>query len=860
MPLPVAPCLDVPAVKARASRSTNRRGARVDIANRRDGGVLFWILKLYGFAFLIGFTALGVVGVSILTYFLVVSPKPPDLSEYSKIAPGVSRMYAADGTLLGEFAKEWRELVPFEKVPKPLVNAFLAVEDHEFFEHRGIYFKGIARALWANVTAGDFAQGGSTITQQVAKQFIGGEKSLSRKGKEAVMARRLEATYSKRAILSVYLNHIYLGAGAWGVAAAAQRYFGKKLDELTLSESATIAGLAKAPTRFSPLSRPKLALERRNVVLDKMVMYGLASPADVAAAKQEPIVTKTYKEVFPDRMPYYSDYVKGYVEKKYKGLLVGGGITVETAAEPTWEAASYGNAYYGAHKQDHRQGWRGPEWRLDGEGRERLIARQRAMYGAGPLVPDKRYLAIVDTVESGGAEVIIGDRKFELPLRNMKWASKWEPGNAVNDIEIGSAKSALKPGDVIWVTREVRSRERYRQWYLKEGGNPAWLGKEDEQEWDGKNEVVELDQVPHPQNAIFTADHHTAYVQTMAGGSDYDRSEFNRVTQACRQPGSTYKPIYYSLGLHEGFGYDTVLNDVPVQIIDPVTGEVWAPENLNDTLDGDVTLEYALVFSKNIPSVDLFKRLGAEPVVAWARKLGITTKIFADDALALGASCSRITEMARAYTVFARNGRWWPKPAGQEKEWVFVRRILDRDGNTIEDNTVIGDPRLPGADRFDRIAAIGGIEAPLAIPERAAFLTQKLLAQEVKYGFQAVLRQTEMHAAGKTGTSSDTHDTWFIAFTPRFTTIVWIGDDEKKRAVGRKDAAYTTAVPLWTRYMYEAAKNYPNPEIPWAVPEGVNPKDRGDHSKGTHGPQMDLYYRHPKRPPAEGDEVPPPPV
>jgi penicillin-binding protein 1A len=237
---------------------------RVAIANRADGGIVYWVGKLYGFAALVVVAAAALLAFFLYSYFSVrtddVGPgSKHDLSAYAGHVPAVSRIYAADGTLLGEFAREWREFVPYEQIPKQLVDAFLAVEDHDYFNHRGLYFKGIARALWTNITAGDFAQGGSTITQQVAKQFLGAEKSLSRKAKEAILARRLEATYSKRAILAVYLNHIYLGAGAWGVAAAARRYFQKDLKDLTLDECALIAGLAKAPTAYSPVHRPKVA-------------------------------------------------------------------------------------------------------------------------------------------------------------------------------------------------------------------------------------------------------------------------------------------------------------------------------------------------------------------------------------------------------------------------------------------------------------------------------------------------------------------------------------------------------------------------------------------------------------------------
>ncbi|HZJ65974.1 MAG TPA: transglycosylase domain-containing protein [Kofleriaceae bacterium] len=834
--------------------------ARVRVANRDDGGLAYWLAKLYGFAALVVLAGAVLTALSIYSYFSLNAPAVPDLRRYARVAPSVSRMYAADGTRLGEFAREWREIVPLERMPRRLIDAFLAVEDHDFYGHNGLYWKGIGRAVWANITAGDFAQGGSTITQQVAKQFLGGEKSLSRKGKEAIMARRLEARYSKDAILAVYLNHIYLGAGAWGVAAAARRYFQKDLDQLTLAECALIAGLAKAPTAYSPIRSVKLATERRNVVLDKIAAYHLEPPMVIEAAKLEPIKLNLYRDVFPDRMPYYAEHVRRYIGERYgSDALASRGLRIETAAEPSWEAGAYENANFGARHQDKREGWRGPEWRVDGAARELFANRQRTLYGTAPLIPGKRYLAVVDKVASDGAEVLIGDRRLQLPLRNMKWASKWQAGNVENDVEVDSATAVLKPGHVVWVSREVRTLPRYRDW-SEAGKNPTWLPKVDQPEWDDTHDsLVRLEQVPHPQTAIFTADHHNGYVVAMVGGYDYDRSEFNRTVQACRQPGSTYKPIYYALALDQGYGFDTVLDDVKVEITDPVTGEVWSPTNLEGTMDGDVTLEYALVFSKNIPSVDLFRRLGARNVEAWARQLGFTTKIFPDDALALGASCSRLDEMARAFTVFARQGTWWPREGGKEQQWVYVRRILDRAGNTVEDNTVAEDPQLPTADRFDRVAALAGIDAPQAIPTRAAFLMTKLLAREVEYGFASILRATQVNAAGKTGTSSSTFDNMFIAFTSKFTTLVWMGDDKRVRALGKSDAAYLTVVPLWARYMYEAARAYPNAPIPWVIPPGLRADDRGDHSKGVHGPQMDLIFRPPpkKNAKVEGDVRPP---
>jgi penicillin-binding protein 1A len=821
---------------------------RVVIANRSEGGFFWWLAKLYAFSLLVVGVSLAVAAVSVYSWFSVNAPPVPDISRYAQIAPGTSRIHAADGTVLGEFTKQWRQIVPYEKIPKKLVDAFLAVEDHEFFEHRGIYVKGIARALWRNLSSGDFAQGGSTITQQVAKQFLGNEKSLSRKGKEAIMARRLEAQYSKEAILAVYLNHIFLGSNAWGVAAAAQRYFNKSLDQLTLAECALIAGLAKAPSKFSPLNKPKLAIERRNVVLEKMATYGFASTTDVATAKDEPLRLETHKKSFPDKMPYYAEHVRRYLFDKYgEDKLYTDGLRVETAGEPAWEARAYENVDYGSHHQDKRQGWRGPEWRVDGAARDLVLARQKQVYGDGPLVDGKRYLAVVDKVDGEHAEVLIGERRFNLPLRNMRWAAKWLKGDAENDNMIGAATQALKPGHVVWVSREVRTVGKFKQWNLPDRKNPYWLPSEDHREWDRKNaDVVRLEQVPHPSVTIFTADHHTGYVQAMVGGNDYDRSVFNRAVQACRQPGSTYKPIYYALGLDQGYGFDSVFTDVPF-IVDDGTG--WKPTNFGDSGHTAASLEYALVFSKNVPSLALFQQLGAKNVEAWARRLGFSTKIIADDALALGASCSKLDEMARAFSLYARNGAWWPRTKkGSEKDWVYVRRIVDRDGRILEDATQPEDPMLPVVDRLDRTAALAGIEAPQAISARTAHLMNRLLAHEVTYGFAQVLRETKIHAAGKTGTSSATHDVMFIAYTSRFTTLVWMGDDKKERAVGAKDAAYMTVVPLWSRYMNEAARGYPNPQIPWSVPPGVKADDRGAHTRGVRGPQMDLIFRSVRKP------------
>jgi len=821
----------------------------VQIANRSDGGVLHWLIKLYGFAACVVVVTLVVTTISIYSYFAKQAPPAPDLRQYARIVPGVSRVYAGDGTLLGEFAEEWRELAPYDQIPERLVQAFLAIEDHRFFEHHGIDAMGIARAAWRNITAGDFAQGGSTITQQVAKQFLGSEKSLTRKAKEAIMARRLEARYSKQAILAVYLNEIYLGFGAYGVRAAAHRYFGKELAELDLGEMATIAGLAQAPSRYSPVTNKKLAEARRNVVLDAMSEQGFISNDEADQWKQTSLVLRPLRDRFGTIMPYYAEHLRRYVVDKYGSeQLMTGGLTVEAAADPAAEAAAYDSAIFGARKQDKRQGWRGPEAHLDGQGLAVFKERAATLYGDGPLEPGRRYLALVEEVDGRGAKVLVGSRTYDLPLRLMDWASKWQVSPAINDEILTNPRQALGAGDVIWVKKPMPLTERHKDWFLAEGVNPRWRGALDEERarrfLEENADNVELEQVSHPQTAIFTGDLNTQYAVAVVGGTDYARSEYNRAIQACRQPGSTYKPIYYSAALDEGYGFDTSLNDIPRAEVDPDTGEIWVPENFGGTVDNSVTLEYALVFSKNVPSVDIFSKVGAKNVEAWARRLGFTTTIIADKALALGASCTVLPELTGAFAVFARNGK--------ATKWNYVRRVLDRGGNLIEDNTVYFDPELPPRDQLDRLAATAGIQEPQAIPARTGYLTSKLLSQTIKFGFASIIRATGVNAAGKTGTSSATMDTSFVGYTSRWITTVWLGDDLRERPLGIKDAAYMTVVPMWARYMAEATVGHPNLEIPWEVPEGVRKNDRGGSKGVTGGPMPLIYKKHVKPGEVEG--------
>jgi penicillin-binding protein 1A len=798
----------------------------VRVANPADGGLLYWLAKLYGFALVTLLVLSLVSALSVYGYFARAAPEVPDLHRYAELVPGVSRMVAQDGSLLGEFAEEWREVVPYDRIPETLVQAFLAAEDHAFFSHGGLYLKGILRAAWRNVTAGDFAQGGSTITQQVAKQFLGAEKTLARKAKEAIVARRLEARYGKEEILAAYLNHIFLGAGAFGVEAAARRYFSKSVGELDVGEMATIAGLAQAPSRDSPIAHPDKAKKRRDAVLDKMARHGFLSDLEAERWKATAIVPRPYADVFLTTEPYFAEHVRRYLKARYgqEGLMTRG-LLIETTVLPWLDGEAYENVDFGTRKQDKRQGWRGPEAHLEGDAQGTFLERQRLRYGDRALEEGRRYLALVEEVLPGAARVRVGDRIYRLPLARMSWAGRWSKSDATNDVTITAATQALRRGDVVWIAKVPGRVAAFSDWSYDENFNAHWLGAHDRHVADDE---VELAQTPRVQGAILTFDHHTGYVLAMVGGQDFSRSEYNRAVQACRQPGSTYKPIYYSAALDQGYSFDALLNDVPKAEVDPVTGEVWVPVNLHGSVDFQVTLEYALVYSKNVPSVDLFSKVGAKAVEAWARRLGFTSPIIADKALALGASCTYLDELSRAFAIFARNGRWL--------DLVSVRKVTDRRGRVLEDHTVPQDPFLSPTERLDRLAETAGQRAAEVIPARTAYLTTKLLREVVTHGYSGALRAIDVPSAGKTGTSSATMDVWFVAFTPRWLTTTWLGDDVRERPLGKDDAAYMTAVPLWARYMRATAFGQPEAEIPWALPKGVKAHDRG----GTRGKSADV--------------------
>jgi penicillin-binding protein 1A len=801
---------------------------RLQVANVSDGGLLYWLLRLYVFSAIAVISSVVYMALGVYLYFARQVPPVPDLSQYGRTAPGVTTIVGLDGTLLAELATERREIVPLARIPKPLVDAFLSTEDRRFFHHAGIDVRGMARALWANFRAGQVLQGGSTITQQVAKAFLSSERTWSRKIKEAIFARRLEARYSKNEILALYLNHIFLGNGAYGVEAAARRYFDKDVAELDLGQMALIAGLARAPSRYSPLADEKGAVERRATVLDNMVETAALSRVEAEQWKQASIAVNPRRDYFRDVSPYFAEQVRRDIVRTLgQRAAYEGGYRVETTVLPYIDVVAQENVDVSVRKLDKRQGWRGPEAHLDEAGAVLFRERASALYGSEPIAEGRLYLGLVEHVNATGASIRIGKRIYSLPLENMSWAFRYSASDATNDKGILAATETLKRLDVVWVKWAFRSSlGRFSDFTYNEEGDATWLPEQPGHR-PPKTVVLALEQTPRVQAAVYTYDHANGYVLAMAGGDDFDRSEFNRVTQACRQPGSAYKPIYYSLALDRGYAFDTLWNDKPKAEVDPLTGQLWVPQNIDGSYNVQVTLERALVWSKNPPSVEIFKLMGTKDVESWAHRLGISTPLITSpkcekefcSSLALGASCVRLDEITDAFAVFARGGR----PISP----VTIRRVIDRQGRILEDHTTADDPWLAGSDKLDRVAARSGETVEPVIDPRTAWLTSKLLREIVTVGHSGPIRATKVIAGGKTGTSSRTSDVWFIGYTSRWITTAWIGDDTYQRQLGFKDASFMLSVPMWARYTAHVVGDQPLAEIPWERPPSVKANDIG---------------------------------
>lgn len=778
----------------------------------------------------LGWTALtlstaGAVTVAGLYYhFSQGLPAIPDVQSYWP--PVLTEVYTDDAVLAGEFYRERRKVVPYERIPKRFVQAFIASEDSSFFDHPGVDFLGTARAAYRTIlkktTGAGSVQGGSTLTQQTAKAVLisaeGFEKAtaknLTRKIREAILARRLENALTKEEILYLYLNNVYLGHHSYGVQSAAENYFRKDVKDLTLGEMALIAGLPQAPSRYSPFRNPEAAIKRRRYVLRRMLDEGMISRAEHDQAVAEDVKPYPVEDVFHEFAPYFVEEVRKDVVARYGNrALLEEGLKVFTTMDSERQRAAQDAVLSGLLSVDKRQGWRGPVQQLATEKEhEAFLARAKKAVGSEPLQEGRLYVGLVTRVDADrkGASVQVGPHQGRLPLLGMRWARKKNPDGYYPALMLTSVRSAIKEGDVV-VLRHVAPKDLYddREQYDRDLFKALPEGVP----------VFRLEQTPELQGALVSIDPHRSYLTAMVGGYDFDANEYNRAFQACRQPGSAFKPVVYAAAVEQlGWTQATVIVDSPVVFDDPETQLRWKPDNFDSGFKGDVLLRNALVQSLNIPAVKTFQAVGVKPMVEWAQKLGFTTPLNQDFSAALGSSCVKPFDLAQVYSTFRRYGTRRPV--------AFVRKVEDRFGRTLEDHTAYDDAWSPLVDRVAAAYASQYEPGEQVMSPETAFIVTDMLRGVVREGTGGAAQRLGKPAAGKTGTTNDSFDTWFAGFTRDLVTVVWLGYDEYKDGpLGRYETGGRASLPIWLEYMQRALDGRPQGEFyppDWMEVQQVN--------------------------------------
>ena len=768
------------------------------------------------------FLAIGCVnaaGAAVVAGYYHFSGGLPEIPAVERYRPPiVTEMISADGQIAGEFFEERRKVIPFARIPDRVVQAFIASEDQNFFDHSGVDWFGTLRAAFNTYVLRGKVQGGSTLTQQTAKALLisaegfakGTRKSLDRKIREFILAKRLERALTKEQILWMYLNAVYLGHHSYGVQAAAENYYRKNVEDLTLEEAALIAGLPQAPSRYSPFSHPEAAKERRLYVLRRMYEEDMITAEERERAGAAEVKVYGVDDVFRETAPFYVEHARRYTVDRYGNeRLLEDGLRVELAMDLEKQRAAQAALLRGLMEVDHRQGYYGPVAHVEGDERSALAARLARAWPKGSIAVGAYVVGIVasvDRTEGGSAVVEVGESRGLLPISGMRWARRPNPVVSYSDSLISRPSSALKPGDVV-LLRRVTQEQLARSEKTLGVGRPKDVPQGDL--------LFSLEQDPKLQGALVSVDPWTGYVVAMVGGYDFEASEFNRAFQACRQPGSAFKPIVYSAAIEKlDFTPATVLTDAPIVFRDDETS--WKPKNYGEDFKGDVTLRTALVDSMNIPAVKTAEALGAkfgglQVLADWAKELGLTTPVKLELGSALGSSCVNLWELTNVYALFARYGE--KRPSG------FVKRVLDRDGNVLEDHSDWRDPWVPLEARL--AAGYAEVVRPRerVMDVRTGYIMVRLMREVATVGTGARASALGKPAAGKTGTTNDSFDAWFMGFTHDLATGVWVGYDVNETPLGRYETGGHAALPIWLDYMKAALARRPQPEF-WA-PSGI---------------------------------------
>ena len=687
-----------------------------------------------------------------------------------------SIIYSEEDEVIGKFLMDNRIPISYEQIPKPLVNAFIAAEDADFFKHKGVDYKGILRAMFKNFLAGRIVQGGSTITQQVTKTFfLTPKRSLARKLKEVAYAFGLEQNLSKEEILTLYLNNIYLGNGAYGVEAAADSYFNKRVEQLNLAEVAMMAGLVKAPSRYSPVNNLKRAKDRQAYVLTRMTELGFVSQEQKEKALQIPLKIQSRESAYFSKAPYFTEFIRHQVERKYgKEKLYQEGLRIYTTLNLSFQKTAQKSVEAGLRELDKREGFRGPSQTLSPHEVKELPNKRK---GTVPPLPQKEIFegVILSKEDSKKSYTVwVEDRKGILPYSEMSWALNIKPTATYKPQKVKTPGDLLNPGDVVYVrVKESSKKEQALR--------------------------LSLEQEPIVQGALLCLDPRTGFVRAMVGGRDFGESQFNRAISARRQPGSAFKPLIYAAALEKGYTPSTIIMDSPVEYSDPDGGTYWAPKNYDEDFMGPITFRNALAHSRNVVTVKILEDIGVGYALPFIKKLGIESSIKRDLSIALGTSGVSMMELTSAFAVFA-NG-------GERIKPIFIKKIVTMKGEVLEENT----PYIEMEEKEEEEETAK--TPPPASKEQAispqnAFIMTHLLQGVVQHGTGQRAKVLGRPVAGKTGTSSDYSDAWFIGYTPSLLTGVWVGFDDKT-SLGKKETGARAALPIWINFMDQALRNTP---------------------------------------------------
>lgn len=737
---------------------------------KRPTKIFKWFIWTIIFTILSGIFA--IVGI-----YFYINKDLPRISSLSDYRPSIiTTIYSDNNKKIAEFCKERRIVIALSDMPEMLIKAFVAAEDARFFQHKGIDFFGIIRAFFKNFEAGAIVQGGSTITQQVTKSFfLTPERKYARKIKEVVLAYRIDKTFTKEEILFLYLNQIYLGHAAYGVEAASENYFGKSAKDLNLAECAILAGLPQAPSRYSPFKHLSMAKQRQIYVLDRMVAEGYITKRQLKEAINQELDIKERRNLYLEKAPFYAEHIRRYVKNKYgKRILYEDGLSVYTVVDMAMQKTAHAQIEKGLRELDKRQGYRGAIKNLAPIEIEEFSKNIQNTLENNPIERGKIVQGVVIDVDNSQNTVIvrIGNAKGIIKIADMNWARKPNPEVAYYTARINHSGDALSVGDVILAKVKDMIKDAENTQYPE---LTLW--------------ELALEQTPKVQAALICMEAETGYIKAMVGGRDFRESQFNRAIQSRRQPGSAFKPIIYAAALDKNYTPATMIIDSPVTFKNIERDSKWKPKNYEKRFHGPTLFRDALAKSHNVITIKILQDIGVDYVINYAQKLGVTSHLSRDLSIALGSSGVSLLDAVKAYSVFDNLG-YLVQP-------IFITKIIDRDGNIIEENEI----------KKDKV-----------IEESTAYIMSSLLESVVQHGTGRRVKALNKPVAGKTGTTNNLHDAWFMGYTPRYVTGVWVGFDDDA-SLGKAETGSRAASPIWLGFMKQILAN--KPVRVFQAPEGV---------------------------------------